>query len=179
MESSTRFAGREGYLVSLFRAVFAASEGQDAGDLIGDLVRDQLATTPVGDLHVVFAEEGGALVAAAIATRLTYENDPRAVFVIGPVAVATDRQKQGLGQALLRQTLDILRAAGIDVATTYGDPAYYTRVGFEPMTEDFAPAPYPLQHPHGWLGLSLTDAPLTALAGPCGCVPAFADPVFW
>ncbi|MCG5517084.1 MULTISPECIES: hypothetical protein [unclassified Ectothiorhodospira] len=38
---------------------------------------------------------------------------------------------------------------------TYGDPNYYSRIGFKPITEALAPAPFTLKQPEGWLGQSL------------------------
>jgi putative acetyltransferase len=110
---------------------------------------------------------------------MSYAGDARQVFVLAPVAVATDRQGQGVGTALIRHGLDALRARGVDVALTYGDPAYYGRIGFRPITTEIAAAPYPLQFPHGWLGQALDGGPLRPLVGEVACVPALADPAFW
>jgi predicted N-acetyltransferase YhbS len=179
MEFSNLFKGREAEIARLFERTFTASEGAEEGALIGGLARDQMARTADGDIHVVTASDGGTLVGGAIFTRLNYENDTRSVFILGPVAIAPDRQGEGIGQALLTHGLDTLRTAGIDVALTYGDPGFYSRVGFAPITETDVPAPFPLQHPEGWLGQSLTGAALAPLRGPARCVEAFDDPVFW
>lgn len=178
MEVSSKFEGREQEVVDLFTATFTASEGAEEGALIGDLVRAQLARTARPDLRVFLAEEEGALVGGAVFTRLAYDDD-RAVFVLGPVAVATGRQGRGIGQALLEHGLAALRDAGVDIAVTYGDPAYYARVGFAPIPETLAAAPFQLRHPEGWLGQSLTDEPLRPLKGRPRCVEALNDPVFW
>ena len=68
---------------------------------------------------------------------------------------------------------------GVVITVTYGDPAFYGRVGFKPITQTDAPAPFALRHSEGWLGQTLTDAVLTPLRGPARCVPALDDPVFW
>ena len=75
--------------------------------------------------------------------------------------------------------LDALRQEGVDIAVTYGDPAFYGRVGFKPVSEADLPAPQPLGQPQGWIAQSLTDAPLTPLRGPARCVAAFDDPALW
>ncbi len=179
MKLTEGFKGREPELVALFTATFTASEGPGEGQLIGGLVRDLLARTPPEDIRVVGAEEDGALVGAAIFTRLTYPEDDRAVVLLSPLAVAPDRQGHGIGQALLAHALDALRAEGIEIALTYGDPAYYGRAGFAPVTEAQASAPLPLSLPQGWLGLSLTGGPMPALRGPSRCVPALQRPELW
>ena len=179
MNISCNPKGREQGLVDLFKATFTASEGAEEGTLIAGLVHRQLVETPAQDIHVFMAEEDGLLLGACVFTRLTYAQDARTVFVLAPVAVMPERQGQGIGQALLRHGLKALRDAGVDVAITYGDPDYYQKVGFQPISEGDASAPHRLQFPHGWLGQSLTNRPWSALIGPSSCVPALDDPVFW
>jgi predicted N-acetyltransferase YhbS len=179
MDFSTGFKGGEEAIIDLFIATFTASEGADEGALIGELVRNMLGTTADDDLFVFTAAEAGAIVGAILFSRLTYDNDDRSVFVLGPAAVAPDHQRKGIGQRLISHGLEALRDAGVDIAVTYGDPNYYSRVGFAPISEAQAPAPFALNHPEGWLGQSLTDQALTPLQGPCRCVGALHDPVFW
>lgn len=179
MEFSQGAQGRDQQLVALFTATFTASEGASEGTLIGDLVRNQLSRTPAANLYVFTAEADGEIIGGAIFTRLTYDQDDRSVFVLGPVAVATERQGQGIGRQLLIYALQALREAGIDIAVTYGDPHYYSRVGFAPVTEAFIPAPFKLQYPEGWLAQSLTETEITPLKGAVHCVEAFNDPSFW
>ncbi len=179
MEMSNGFKGQEEGIIDLLAATFAASEGAEEGALIRDLTRKLLETTADADVHVFTAREKRSLVGAIIFSRLTYEEDDRIVFVLGPVGVATDRQRRGIGQRLLTHGLASLRKCGVDVAVTYGDPNYYSKVGFRPITEGFARAPFKLKHPKGWLGQSLTDREFKPLAGPSRCVDAFHRPDYW
>ena len=84
--------GREAEIIDLFTATFTASEGEAAGALIGELVRNLLGGTAAKDRVVLTAEEDGAIIGGIVFSRLTYEQDERTVFVLAPVAVATDRQ---------------------------------------------------------------------------------------
>jgi predicted N-acetyltransferase YhbS len=179
MDFSTEYETQADAIAALFTATFTASEGAEEGALIGDLARRLMANTPVADLRVFTAWEDGAPVGGIFFSRLSYEADDRTVFVLAPVAVATKRQGQGIEQRLIAHGLDALRREGVDIAVTYGDPAFYGRVGFMPITQKDVPAPFALQHPEGWLGQSLTDDDLKPLAGPARCVPAINDPVFW
>ncbi len=179
MQLSMGFDGQEQAIIKLFKASFCASDGHVEGARIGDLVRQLLADTASDDIHVGTASEPDRLLGASVFTRLTYEQDDREIFVLGPVAVATDRQRQGIGQAMLNHALDSLRRFGVDIVLTYGDPRYYGRLGFVPVSEQDAAAPFKLQHPHGWQGLSLTGHPWIPLRGRSLCVGAFNDPVFW
>jgi predicted N-acetyltransferase YhbS len=167
-------------MAALFATTFGASEGPEEGQLIGTLARGLLATTPDGDLRAFCAREAeGRLVGCILFTRMDYARDPRRVFVLAPVAVAPDRQGRGVGPALIRHGLDALRSEGVDVALTYGNPAFYGRLGFRAIAQEAVAAPFPLQFPHGWLGQSLTDAPLAPLPGPVRCAPALDDPAYW
>ena len=179
MKISAAYATQAAPIAELFKATFSASEGIEEGALVGDLARRLMAETPTQDLRVFTAWSSDAPVGAIIFSRLVYEGTNQSVFVLGPVAVATDHQRQGVGQQLISHGIAQLRREGVARVVTYGDPAFYRRVGFTAISENDMPAPFPLQHPAGWLGQSLTAAPLTPLRGPARCVQAFNDPVFW
>lgn len=53
-------------------------------------------------------------------------------FGLGPVSVRPDRQRQGIGGALIREGLARLRAQGALGCVLLGYPPYYARFGFEP-----------------------------------------------
>ena len=179
MDFTSDYNDRADEIIALFAATFSASEGPDEGRLIGELVAKLIATTPADDLFVFSALDDGALAGCILSTRLTYAEDDRTVFLVAPVAVETGRQGRGIGQSLLGYGLDALRRRGVDVAVTYGDPRYYGRVGFLPITEDQARAPLRLSQPEGWLAQSLTERPLDPLRGPSRCVAAFDNPDYW
>ncbi|MGO4917852.1 GNAT family N-acetyltransferase [Pseudogemmobacter sp. W21_MBD1_M6] len=179
MDFSAEYKGRAAAIADLFTATFTASEGSNEGVLIGDLARRLMAETPTQDLRVFTAWNGGELAGAILFSRLNYEGDNRTVFVLGPVAVATGQQRQGIGQRLISHGLEELRQEGVGLAVTYGDPGFYGRAGFKVITENDVPAPFPLRHPEGWLGQSLNNAALTPFKGPSRCVQAFNDPAFW
>ena len=176
---TTGFAGRDQALAEFFTATFTDSEGATEGALIGGIVRDLLADTPSEDIRIFCAEDEGKITGAAIFTRLTYPEDPHIVFLLSPMAVASGCQRKGIGQALLRHALAALRSEGVQVAMTYGDPNFYGRVGFRPVTEDQARAPLPLSLPHGWIGQSLTEDQMPVLQGPSRCVSALDRNEVW
>lgn len=163
----------------LFAATFTASEGPEEGALIGGLARRLMEETPSEDLRVFTAWNAGELHGAIIFSRLTFQGDNRTVFVLGPVAVATEHQGQKIGQRLIVHGLKRLEQEAVDLALTYGDPSFYERVGFSAITEANVPAPFPLQYPEGWLGQFLGNVQERPFKGRPRCVPAFDDPVFW
>jgi putative acetyltransferase len=166
-------------LQSLFKASFTASEGAEEGDRISNLVARLLSETASNDIQVVAAEVDGRLWAAGIFTRLLFDQDERVVFILSPLAVATEHQRKGLGQALLRYSFSVLRNAKVDLVLTYGDPSFYSKVGFQPVSEKSAAPPFALTYPHGWLGQSLTSKPWSTLTGSSSCVSALKDPIYW
>ncbi|MEP0941853.1 MAG: N-acetyltransferase [Rhizobiaceae bacterium] len=172
-------AGREPQIIDLFRSTFAASEGADEGRLIGDLVTEILESQLPEEVGVFSALENEQLVGCIIFTPLTYSQDPRSVRLLSPVAVRTDHHNAGVGQKLIRFGLETLQQRRVDVVVTYGDPRFYSKVGFAQITEQVAKAPLELQHPQGWLAQSLTAKTVEPLIGPCECIEAFDKPALW
>ena len=69
---------------------------------------------------------------------------------------------------------------GVDIAVTYGDPDYYSKVGFRPVTQQQVPPPLALQYPHGWLAQSLdSGGDFRPLQGPSRCAEALKSPDYW
>ena len=162
-------------LPDLFEATFTASEGADEGAAIGALVT-KLMDEP--EARPFIAQDAGKTIGAIFFSPLTMARGPR-VMMLSPVAVATDWQRQGVGQKLISFTLDILREEGEVAAVTYGDPAYYGQVGFRPVSETDVPPPYPLSMPQGWIAQPLASDTLPLIEGPASAVAAFSDPALW
>lgn len=116
----------------------------DAG-AIGDLTTRAFATAP----HASGTE--AAIVAALrassrMALSLVAEADGQIVghvafsparigaasgwLALGPVSVTPQRQRQGIGSALITEGLKRLRSAGGQGVVLLGDPRYYGRLGF-------------------------------------------------
>ncbi|WP_298378554.1 N-acetyltransferase [uncultured Bradyrhizobium sp.] len=51
-------------------------------------------------------------------------------YGLGPISVAPDLQRQGIGGALIREGLARLAELNADGCVLLGDPAYYSRFGF-------------------------------------------------
>jgi putative acetyltransferase len=179
MELTTTCLDRTSEIIDLFRSTFTDSEGAAEGDLIGTLVEHMLATVDAADIFVFCALEAGELTGSAIFTRMTYSEDERTVFILSPMAVVTAFQGKGIGQKLLTFALKELLQNGVDIALTYGDINFYSRVGFKHIPEAVAQAPLPLTYPEGWLGQSLKGGPLDPLKGSSTCVGALDNPALW
>lgn len=163
---------------SLFNSVFTASESEQEGRLVSQLAADLCATSASEHVIGLGAYQGDTLLASVFLTWLDFD-DPNEVFMLSPVAVSTGSQKQGIGQALIGHGVELLKQRGTAVLVTYGDPAFYSKIGFSLLSEELLQAPHPLSMPHGWLGLSLSDDPIPAIAGRPRCAEVFNDPSLW
>ena len=162
----------------LFIKTFSDSQGQTEGTIIGYLAHDLINGTPEADLYCFVARKGRQIVGCIFFSRMTFESEIKA-FILAPVAVHTDHQGKGIGQGLIQFGLETLSKDGVDVAITYGDPNFYSKAGFQSVTEAVVPAPIPLQHPEGWLAQSLKGNEIKPIKGRSSCVEALNKPEYW
>lgn len=164
-------------VIKLFTRVFSDSEGPDEGELIGKLV-SELITTDDQDLIGFVAADQGKIIACTFFSRLIFQNNVDA-FILSPAAVDTGYQGRGIGQQLIRFGIQDLKCRGVDFVFTYGDPNFYRKVGFEPVSEEYVKAPLKLTRPEGWLGQSLTGDKILSIAGESRCVEALNKQEYW
>ncbi|MBV1895584.1 MAG: N-acetyltransferase [Rhodobacteraceae bacterium] len=179
MEFTTEYKDDTDDIIAMFYETFTGSEGAEEGLVIKELVAGMLASLRPDDMRVFSAIEDGSILGSIIFTRMKYEQDARTVFILSPVAVSTKHQGKGVGQRLISHALQALRDNGVDVALTYGDINFYSKVGFAHITEADAQPPLPLQYPEGWLGQSLDDSRFEPLIGPSQCVAPLNDASLW
>ena len=97
----------------------------------------------------------------------------RRIWMVGPVAVLPDRQRQGVGSALMNAAIAIARERGEPLLVLVGHASYYPRFGFEPARSIGIEAPRPWQDAN-WMALRL-PAWDPALRGVAHFPPAFPD----
>jgi putative acetyltransferase len=108
------------------RAFESRNEACEEADLVNRLRRD-------GDMVLsLVAEQDGQLVGHVGFSRLWIVQDARRIpgISLAPLAVAPDRQRKGLGRALVEAGHALLRDSGEAIAFVLGDPAYYGRFGY-------------------------------------------------
>jgi predicted N-acetyltransferase YhbS len=169
-------------ITQLFTQTFTDSEGENEGKTVGKLANDLLTTT---ELLCFVAEDDSSesdtdstIVGAIIFTPLSFDDETKA-YLLSPVAVSTQVQKRGIGQQLISFGLQVLKEQGVELAVTYGDPDYYSKVGFGRITVEQVPAPFELSFSHGWLAQSLTGGEIKVTSGKSSCVEALAYPEYW
>lgn len=162
----------------LFTKVFSDAEGQSEGELIGNLTYDIMTNTNVQDLYGFIAVENEQIIGSILFTRLTFQNGVNA-FLLSPVAIQTSYQGKGIGQKLINFGVSHLKKNGVSIIFTYGDPNFYSKVGFNQITEKIAKAPFKLSQPEGWLAQSLVGDEIKPILGNSYCVEAFNKPEIW
>jgi putative acetyltransferase len=89
-------------------------------------VVDEVRETPafVPELSLVAEEDVGHVL-------LSYTKlEDRDVLLLGPIGVLPNRQRQGIGSALVVEGLRLAEARGEPLVLLEGSPAYYSRFGF-------------------------------------------------
>jgi putative acetyltransferase len=178
MELSLFNSSQAQEVIELFTEVFSASENESEGQIIGSLVSDLIATTEPEDLIGCVAVSNNRIVGCIFYSRFVVPNDEVA-FMLSPVAISTSVQATGIGQQLINYGCNHLKSLNVDLAFTYGDPNYYSKTGFNQISEDVVRAPFELSQPEGWLAQSLDGNSIKAMQGETKCVEAFSDQKYW
>jgi len=106
--------------------------------------------------------DGGALVAHVLFS-ICKTDGPQVGALLGPLGVIPARQRQGVGDTLVRHGLEQLQSMGINQVFVLGNPAYYRRFGFAPEKYVQAPYPLPVEYGDAWQSMTLAARPpLTA-----------------
>ncbi|MFW6253917.1 MAG: GNAT family N-acetyltransferase [Chitinivibrionales bacterium] len=178
MNYQTLDKSKQKEVTELFTSVFTSSEGEKEGVLVGNL-SSELASSIDNEETICFGVyENEPLIGSIFFTRLKF-NRPVQVYMLAPVAVSTEYQGKGIGQALINYGLNELKKRSVSIAVTYGDPSFYSKVGFQALSEKAIQAPLKLSMPFGWLGQSLTGEPIPTINERPVCVKEFNDPVYW
>ncbi len=125
--------GDEAAIRALTDAAFAPST--DEGRIVDALRHDPIAWRP--ELSIVAVDEalGGRIVGHVVTSVGSLEAADgvrRPILGLGPISVAPDRQRQGIGGELLRATIEQATLDGWPVVVLLGHATYYPRFGFEP-----------------------------------------------
>jgi putative acetyltransferase len=89
------------------------------------------------------AEEAGDAIGHVAFSPVSLTDGSSRWYGLGPVAVEPSAQGVGVGSALIRAGLDVLREIGAAGCVVLGEPGYYERFGFRPMTTLRYPGPPP------------------------------------
>jgi putative acetyltransferase len=109
---------------------------------------DELRAGPawLPSLSLVATGSGGEVIGHVLCTRAHVDQAP--VLGLGPLSVRPDRQRRGVGSALVHAVLGAADALDEPVVVLLGDPGYYGRFGFRLSNEYQIIPPKPGWQPH-------------------------------
>ena len=132
-----------------FAPTSSAGPGRAAGEdpfearLVAEL-RASPAWLPA--LSLVATKPAGEVIGHVLCTRGHVGQDP--VLALGPLTVRPDSQRRGVGSALMHAVLGAADALGEPLVALLGNPAYYSRFGFQPGTDYQITPPRPEWRPY-------------------------------
>jgi putative acetyltransferase len=97
-------------------------------------------------LSLVAIGPGDAIIGHVVASRGQVGSAP--VVGLGPLSVAPDHQRNGVGSALMHAVLGAADALDEPLVALLGDPAYYRRFGFRASTDYGIEPPVAQWRPH-------------------------------
>jgi putative acetyltransferase len=107
--------------------------------IVVDVVTAIRASAEYRPAFSLVAEENGEIVGHVMLSGLPI--DGRQALQLSPLAVRPDRQRHGIGSALVEAALAAAGDAGERLVCVEGDPRYYSRFGFRPSLELGVEAP--------------------------------------
>ncbi len=84
-----------------------------------------------GQLTVsLVAEDNGSVIGHVAVSPVTISSGATRWYGLGPISVMPEHQRQGVGVQLMEHALTELRTLGAAGCVVLGEPAYYSRFGF-------------------------------------------------
>jgi putative acetyltransferase len=126
-----------------------------------------------GDITAsLIAIDDGEIVGHVLFSRMSVEADGQQLhgWGLAPLSVVPDRQRTGIGSALVEAGIDRARATGVQIIFVLGEPAYYGRFGFDAKSAAAFASPYAGPY---FQARVLADLP-QPVAGRADYAPAFA-----
>jgi putative acetyltransferase len=126
-----------------------------------------------GDITAsLIAIDDGEIVGHVLFSRMSVEADGRELdgWGLAPVAVMPDRQRTGIGSALVEAGIGRAQSTGVQIIFVLGEPAYYGRFGFDAKGAAGFASPYAGRY---FQARQLANLP-QPLVGRADYAPAFA-----
>lgn len=150
----------------------AAFPDEDLLPLLHELLNDHQHVISLVAIH------DATLIGHIATTTCTIEGRDEQAALLGPLAVTPDFQNQGIGSTLINECLRHLRNNAIAQALVLGDPAYYTRFGFNPETKVTPPYDLPPEWDTAWQSVNLHNTK-PVLVGKLKVPKHWQQPALW
>jgi len=152
------------------RIIDAAFESSSESVLVANL---RIQAAPIISL---VAEDAGQVVGTIVGhimfSPVTIDNDDSMIFGLAPMAVAPNRQRTGVGSALIREGLTRCRNLGAAGVVVQRHPAYYPRFGFANASNFGISSEYDVPD-EVFMAMELSPGGLQSLEGQVRYHPAF------
>jgi len=152
-------------------------------DKESDLVRDLLNDNSAKPHYSLLAFNNDKAVGHILFTsaRLEGTQSGASISLLAPLAVLPDYQKQGVGGKLIKNGLQHLANAGVDLVFVLGHPGYYPRYGFKPAGVLGFEAPYPIpeEYANAWMVHELRQGVIGSVSGKVECADMLNKPEHW
>lgn len=149
LEIRESVAGDYDAIVSLYPQAF---RDEDLVPLVRELLSDTAVT--LSFVAVIDAQITGHV----ILTKCGVAGSGISAALLGPLAVAPARQRQGIGSAIVR--CGLRRLEDVDLVCVLGDPGYYKRFGFLPESRVEPPFRLPVEWSDAWQSLCIDNEKL-------------------
>ena len=133
----------------------------DEADVV-DMLR-----TACSDALSLVAMDGEVVVGHILFTPVVVEHEHRHVTGMGlaPMAVLPSHQGQGVGSALVRRGLELLRDRHCPFVVVVGHPTYYPRFGFEPASRHGLTSQWPGMTDEAFMAIVLDERTMEGVTG--------------
>lgn len=165
-------------VIPLFTDSFTDSDGEEEGKSVGDLVNSIFSSSNPEDIVAFITRDKATLVGCIIFTRVESNKEDN-IWLLSPVAINTAFQREGVGTSLINHGINELKKESASLIVTYGDPRFYSRFGFQQISEAVIKPPFPLSHPQGWQALPLQSDIIRPIRGEVIFQAAFNVPSLW
>lgn len=146
-------------------AVRAVNEAAFEGGVEADIVESLRDACP--DCLSLVAEDEGGVVGHILFSPVVVETGIARVvgMGLGPMAVVPEKQRAGIGSALVEEGLSRLRDGGYPFAIVLGHPDFYPRFGFEPASNRNLASQWPGVPDEAFMVCVLDEAAMKGVVG--------------
>jgi len=148
-------------------------------DLAKDLLADPTAKPLLSLMAFINDQPAGHILFTK--ARLLNSSREIAVSFLAPLAVVPKFQRQGVGDSLVNQGLELLSKSGVELVFVVGHPSYYLRHGFAPAGKRGFETPYPIPkiHANAWMVKALRPDVIGSFSGKVVCSDTLNKPELW
>lgn len=162
------------------RRLYWSAFPKEENEMVATLAVELLAESSALPIISLVAEMEDAVVGHVAFSSIKIDNQTTIqAYILAPLAVRPDCQKQRIGTALVEYGMQRLSAMGVDIIFVYGSPEYYGRFGFNAEAALSYKAPYPLQYPFGWQAIAIRDCAVENGPHATQCLQALCKPLLW